>query len=205
MKTRKHNLLTLCTSAAALLFSLGVNAMVKPGENAPDFTLKDSAGETRSLSDFEGKTVILEWTNHECPFVQKHYGSGNMQQLQSAYTEDEVVWLSVISSAPGKQGYVSGEEADALTDSRNAKPSFVLLDPSGDTGRAYDAKTTPHMYIIDGEGVLQYAGAIDSIPTANPADIEKATNYVNQAMTELASTAPVSEPLTRPYGCSIKY
>lgn len=172
---------------------------------APLFTATDSNGKTVSLKDFTGKTVILEWTNHECPFVKKHYGSGNMQKLQQKYTDEDVVWLSVISSAKGKQGYVTGKEANKLSRDRSAKPSYVLLDESGEIGHMYAAKTTPHMYIIDPKGTLRYMGAIDSIRSADPADIPEATNYVTQAMSELSAGKPVSEKATRAYGCSIKY
>jgi len=180
-------------------------AAVSIGKPAPDFTLLDSAGESQSLAQFAGKKVILEWTNHDCPFVQKHYDSQNMQSLQARYTEQGVVWLSIISSAEGKQGYVSAEKANELTVSRGAKPTHVLFDASGDVGRAYGAKTTPHMYIIDEQGVLKYDGAIDSISSSNPADIEKAENYVDSAMAALANDEPIEKTKTRPYGCSIKY
>lgn len=175
------------------------------GNAAPAFTLTDSAGEPRALEDFAGKKVILEWTNHDCPFVKKHYGSQNMQSLQSRYTEQGVVWLSIISSAKGKQGHVSAEQANALTQSRGAKPTYILFDESGEVGRAYGAKTTPHMYIIDEQGILKYNGAIDSISSANPADIAKAENYVDSAMAALAKGEPIQKTKTRPYGCSVKY
>lgn len=192
---------TLC-----LLFLSGpLFAAAKINEAAPGFTLTDSRGGTVSLSDYKGKLVVLEWTNHECPFVRKHYDSGNMQKLQRDYTGKEVVWLSIISSAPGKQGHVSGEQAEELTKSRNAAPSAVLLDPSGKVGQEYGAKTTPHMYIIDREGVLRYAGGIDSIKSTDQADIKTAKNYVAQSLDELLAGKPVSEPATAPYGCGVKY
>lgn len=187
------------------LISLPCFASVNPGEPAPDFTLTDSNGKTHSLSEFKGKNVILEWTNHDCPFVKKHYESNNMQNLQKKYTEQDVVWLSIISSAEGKQGFVSGEKANELTTSRNAHPSFVLFDPKGTAGKAYGAKTTPHMYIIDKEGKLIYKGGIDSIKSADKADIAKATNYVDKAMTEHLAGKPVSEANTAFYGCGVKY
>lgn len=173
--------------------------------SAPDFTLLNTAGEQVALSDYKGKYVVLEWTNHLCPYVQKHYSGGNMQGLQEKYTDKDVVWLSIISSAPGKQGYVSADEAESLTDDRNAAPTEVLFDPEGNVGKMYNAKTTPHMYIIDPEGMLRYAGAIDSIKSANPADIAKATNYLDQGMMELLSGKAVSQKMTVPYGCTIKY
>lgn len=198
--------LTMLSTTLALALTTVASAKVAPGQPAPDFTLPSATGETVSLSDFSGKTVILEWTNHGCPFVQKHYDSGNMQSLQSQYTGEGVVWLSIISSAPGKQGHVSPEEARALTKDRNAQPTHVLLDESGDVGRMYGAKTTPHMYIIDPEGqLLSYMGAIDSIPSAKPEDIERATNYVRTAMTALNEGRRPQPASTKPYGCSVKY
>ena len=179
------------------------NAVI--GGLAPSFSLSNSKGETVSLADFKGDTVILEWTNHDCPFVRKHYDSSNMQNLQKKYVDQGVIWLSIISSAEGKQGHVSGEKADQLTLSRNATPTHVLLDEEGTVGKLYGAKTTPHMYIINSEGTLLYNGAIDSIRSANPNDITSATNYVDLAMAELAQGKPLSKPLTRPYGCSVKY
>ncbi len=147
---------------------------------------------------------MLEWTNHDCPFVVKHY-SGNMQSLQKQFGTDDVVWLTVISSAPGKQGHVTGAKADELTSSRNAMPDAVLFDETGVTGKAYDAKTTPHMYVIDKKGVLQYMGGIDSIPSAKVDDIAKATPYFSDALTAVLAGNPASPAVTKPYGCSIKY
>ena len=161
--------------------------------------------ETVSLSDHAGKHVVLEWTNHDCPYVKKHYGADNMQAMQREYTQNDVVWLSITSSAPGKQGYVDAAQTNALTDSRNASPTHVLFAPEGTVGKAYKAKTTPHMYIIDPEGVLQYAGAIDRIKSANPADIPKAVNYVVSGMDALGEGGAPEPALTVPYGCSIKY
>ena len=164
----------------------------------------DTAGKTWSLAELKGKRVILEWTNDQCPYVIKHYGSGNMQALQKEATGAGYIWLSVISSAPGKQGHVSAAEADALTTSRGAAPSAVLID-KGSLGRAYEAKTTPHLFIIDEAGTLVYRGGIDDKPTTDPADIAGANNYVWQAMAELASGKPIANPVTRPYGCSVKF
>ena len=181
-------------------------AAPKIGQPAPNFSLVDSTGKTVSLDEFKGKTVILEWTNHQCPFVRKHYDSGNMQSTQKSFADDEaVVWLSIVSSAPGKEGFVSAAEANELTKTRQASPDKVLLDPEGLVGKTYSAKTTPHMYIIDTEGSLQYMGAIDSINSADKADISKAENYVLKAMAELKAGKSVSQALTRPYGCSVKY
>lgn len=188
-----------------LLISGGVQAAVQVGQPAPDFTLPDTQGKVHTLGDYRGKTVVLEWTNHDCPYVRKHYGADNMQAQQRDAAARGVVWLSVISSAPGKQGHVSPAQANRLTADRNAAPAAVLLDESGDVGRRYGARTTPHMYVIDDAGTLVYMGGIDSVPSANPADIERATPYVRVALDEVLSGAPVSEPVTRPYGCSVKY
>ncbi|NZA25484.1 thioredoxin family protein [Luteimonas sp. SJ-92] len=205
----KASLLTtaLLFAAAALTACAASDATAAAavGQPAPAFTLVDSAGQTRSLADFAGKTVVLEWTNHECPFVRKHYGSENMQAQQRDATADDVVWLSVNSSAPGQQGHVDGAAAERIRGQARAAQTAYLLDPDGTTGRAYGAKTTPHMYVIDPAGVLRYAGGIDSIPSPDPADIAKATQYVPQALAELAAGQPVSAPVTRPYGCSVKY
>ena len=191
--------------AAALLAVAGLaHAAPKVGEPAPDFTLTGSDGKPYALSSFKGKYVVLEWTNHGCPFVQKHYG-GNMQAQQKAATGRGAVWLSIISSAPGKQGHVDAAQANELTKSRGAAPTAVLLDPSGDVGRKYDAKTTPHMFIVAPDGKLIYMGGIDSIPSADPDDIAKATPYVKVALAEALAGKPVSNPSTRPYGCSVKY
>jgi peroxiredoxin len=190
----------------ALAFSVSALAAPQIGQPAPDFRVVDSAGIEHSLSDFAGKKVILEWTNHDCPFVVKHYSSDNMQNQQRMASNDhDAVWLSVISSRPGAQGHVSPEQADELTADRNAAPTAVLLDESGDMGRAYDARVTPHMYIIDEEGVLQYMGGIDSNPSSNPADIPDAKQYVVAALGEMAAGGPVTDSVTRPYGCTIKY
>ena len=198
---------TLLASIALLALLIGTaQAKVAPGNPAPDFTLPSADGSEVSLSDFAGKTVILEWTNHGCPFVQKHYNSGNMQSLQTQYTGDDTVWLSIISSAPGKQGHVTAEKALALTEARDAAPTHVLLDEDGTVGRLYGAKTTPHMYIIDPDGTMMaYMGAIDSIPSADTADIERATNYVKTSMAALAQDRLPDPASTKPYGCSVKY
>ncbi|MDQ3289415.1 MAG: redoxin domain-containing protein [Pseudomonadota bacterium] len=194
--------MTSCSDSSAAAEAV---AAAKVDQPAPAFQLVDSTGQTRSLQDFAGKTVVLEWTNHECPFVGKHYGASNMQAQQRDATVDGLVWLTVNSSAPGKQGHVDGAAAERIRAGAKAVQTAYLLDPDGSTGRAYGAKTTPHMYVIDPEGVLRYAGAIDSIPSADTADIAKATQYVPQALAELAAGKPVSMNVTRPYGCSVKY
>ncbi len=187
------------------LYAASAGAALRVGTPAPDFRGVDTQGNTHRLADYRGKTVVLEWTNHDCPFVRKHYGAGNMQDQQREAAAQNVVWLSVISSAPGKQGHVSAARADELTRSRNAAPTAVILDPAGKMGRAYGARTTPHMYIIDPSGKLVYMGGIDSITSANPADIPRATQHVRMALKELAADKPVSTPVTKPYGCSVKY
>lgn len=200
-------MLRLTTTLLALALAAAAPAAfakAKVGEAAPAFTLTDADGKSHSLADFKGKTVVLEWHNPECPFVKKHY-SGNMQGQQKDATGKEVVWLTVNSGAAGKQGSLDGAAAKAYIADKSAAPTAYLMDASGDTGRAYDAKTTPHMYVIDGDGTLRYAGAIDSKPTADTADIASATQYVSQALAELSSGKPVSTPVTQPYGCSVKY
>ncbi|NKI35193.1 thioredoxin family protein [Wenzhouxiangella sp. XN79A] len=204
MPNRPTLLLTTLLLSIALSAPLAAAPVI--GEPAPEFELTDTAGTTHRLSDFRGRTVILEWTNHECPFVQKHYDSDNMQdQQRTAAGEHDAVWLTIISSKPGAQGHVGPEQADALTASRSAAPTAVLIDESGDVGRAYAAQVTPHMYIIDGEGTLVYMGGIDSNPSADPADIPTSTQYVLAALDDLAAGRAVAEPVTRPYGCTIKY
>jgi len=175
------------------------------GQPVPNFTLADADGRSVSLSDFRGRTVVLEWNNPGCPFSRKHYGSGNMQRTQAAAAQDGVVWLTVNSGAPGNQGHMNAEEARAFLANSGARPAHYLLDPRGEVGRAYGAMTTPHMYVINGEGTLVYAGAIDDRPTADPDDVEGARNHVLAALAELRAGRPVSVPTTRPYGCNVKY
>jgi peroxiredoxin len=203
-RTLTRGTLGLLALAGALL-STAAAAAPAVGEPAPAFRVTDTTGKTWTLDALAGKPAILEWTNHDCPYVRKHYDAGNMQALQKEAVGAGYVWLSVISSAPGKQGHVSASEADGLTSSRGAAPSAVLLDESGEMGRAYDAKTTPHMYLIDADGVLRYMGGIDDIRSTDPADILKATNYVRAAMADLAAGDAVAEAVTPPYGCSVKY
>ncbi|MCG9894955.1 MAG: redoxin family protein [Fimbriimonadaceae bacterium] len=172
---------------------------------APDFTLADQTGKSHSLSDFRGRFVVLEWWNHQCPFVVKHYASGNMQKLQKQMTDDKVVWLTINSSAPGKQGHVSGEQAKALMKELGKKATAVLLDHDGKVGRAFEAKTTPQMVLISPKGELLYNGAIDSIRSASQDDVPKAENFLLRAYNEAKAGKPVSMPTTQPYGCSVKY
>jgi peroxiredoxin len=190
-------------TAAALVVSSASAA--PPGNAAPAFTEVNTAGQQISLADFKGKTVILEWTNNGCPFVQKHYNSNNMQDTQTAATKDGVIWLTVISSKPGSQGHVTSAQADKLTLDRGAKPTHVLLDPDGSMGRAYGAKTTPHMYIITPDGKIAYNGAIDSIQSNKVEDVPKATNYVTAALASLKAGKAPDPALTVPYGCDVKY
>ena len=195
--------------------AIGVGAMLmaanltyaKPevGQPAPSFEMVDTQGNAVDLASLEGKTVIMEWTNHQCPYVRKHYESGNMQALQKESVSDDVVWVSVLSSAPGKQGYVEAEEANSIIAENGAAPTHMILDPSGELGQKYGAKTTPHMYIINASGDLVYMGGIDSIPSADKADIENAENYVRTALTQIKSGEEITTPSSRPYGCSVIY
>jgi len=175
------------------------------GKPAPEFSAADTSGQRRTLSDVKGSFVVLEWFNPDCPFVRKHYDSGNMQGLQQAYTQRGVVWWSINSSAPGKQGHLTPEGAQQFVQQREAHPTAVLLDPDGTIGRLYGAKTTPHMFIIDPHGAVIYAGAIDDIASPDPADIPEAINYVATALDETMDGQPVTVPESRPYGCSVKY
>ncbi|KPF70666.1 alkyl hydroperoxide reductase [Bosea sp. AAP35] len=177
----------------------------KVGAPAPAFEALDADGKPRKLSEFAGKTVILEWTNHDCPYVRKHYTSATMQTLQKDMAKEGVVWLSVISSPVGEQGHVEGAKANELTKSRDAAPAAVLLDPNSRMARAYGATTTPHMYIVDPKGTLAYMGAIDDKPSASAASLTGAKSYVRQAVAELKAGKPVSEASTKAYGCAVKY
>jgi len=197
---------TIAKSAVVLLTIMGT-ALAEPhtGEPAPEFTLTDSNGQSHKLSDFKGKFVVLEWLNHGCPFVVKHYGSGNMQKLQKEFTGKDVVWLSIASSAPGKQGNMTPAEANVAKEEKGSAATAVLLDADGTVGRLYNAKVTPHMFVINPEGTLIYMGAIDSVKSPDPADVANAKNYVKQALDEAMAGKPVSEPTTTPYGCGVKY
>ena len=192
-------------TALALLIALAVAAHAEVGEPAQNFTLKSAAGKEVSLSDYKGKVVVLEWTNPGCPFVKKHYGSGNMQKLQKDATAKGVVWLSICSSAPGKQGNLSADEAAKLTASNGSAATAYLLDENGKVGQLYGAKRTPEMYVINKDGTLVYHGAIDDKKTPDPADIAGAKNYVVAALDEVLAGKPVSAPQTEAYGCSVKY
>lgn len=176
-----------------------------PGQAAPAFAGTDTQGRAVSLSDYRGSIVVLEWTNNECPFVQRQYQSGNMQSLQKQAAAAGVVWLTIVSSAPGEQGFVDGPQADKLTADRDAAPRAVILDPSGEIGHTYGAKTTPHMYVIDPSGTLVYMGAIDDQPRITSTSPAEAHNYVRAALAALADGKPVATPVTQAYGCSVKY
>jgi peroxiredoxin len=180
-------------------------AAPKVGVAAPPFTANATSGKPVSLADQRGKIVVLEWTNHDCPYVRKHYDTENMQALQKQAVGQGVVWLSIISSAPGTQGHVSAGHADELTVTRKASPTAVLLDPTGVVGRAYGATNTPHMYVIDKAGTLMYAGAIDDRPTSRRGDVQGARNYVREALQAVVAGQPVPIPVTRAYGCTVKY
>lgn len=187
------------------VFARSEAAAVETGAAAPDFSVPDAHGARRTLAEFRGRTVVLEWTNHGCPYVRKHYDAGNMQALQREATAAGVVWLQVISSAPGEQGHLDGPGALQRVATDNATPTATLLDPSGAMGRAYGARNTPHMYIIDGEGRLRYQGAIDDRASARPSSLEGANNYVRAALADIAAGRPVQVAETTPYGCSVKY
>ena len=192
---------------AALLAAMAAPLAAKPviGQAAPSFSTLDSHGKTQTLSDYKGRIVVLEWNNPECPFVRKHYGAGNMQQQQAEAGAAGVVWLTVNSGAPGKQGQLDAAAANTYVAQQRGKAAAYLLDPDGRVGQAYAARTTPQMAVIDQQGTLRYLGAIDSIASADADDIPDATQYVRQALAELAAGKPVSVPTSEPYGCSVKY
>jgi len=196
---------TVCASLLALTVTLLAWAAPKPGDPAPNFTATDSNGKLHQLSDYKGKFVVLEWTNSGCPFTRKHYATGNMQKLQREWTAKGVTWLTVLSSAPGEQGYKTPEQENAYLKQVNASPTAALMDPSGLLGHLYGAKTTPHMFIIDPRGKLIYSGAIDDKPTTDMDDVPNAKNYVDAALTEAMNGEPVTTERTQPYGCSVKY
>lgn len=187
-----------------LLLNFNVYAQISVGEDAIDFSLQNELGEMTKLSDYKGKLIVLEWTNHGCPFVKKHYNSGNMQKLQEKFSKD-VIWLSIISSAKGKQGYSTVEQALKDKKQKKSKAKYVLLDESGEVGQKYSAKTTPHMFVIGEDYKIKYMGAIDSIASADESDIKEAKNYIDEALTALKNGDKVSNAKTRPYGCSVKY
>ncbi|MCH8487826.1 MAG: redoxin domain-containing protein [Candidatus Cyclonatronum sp.] len=189
-----------------LFAGTGENPQSPPiGEAAPEFTLVNQNGEEVSLSDFRGSFVVLEWLNHDCPFVRKFYNAGEMQRLQRHYAEEGVVWLSIISSREGEQGHLTQEQARQAMATHNSAQHAILIDEPGIVGRAYNARTTPHMFVIDPDGILLYDGAIDSVPSANPDTIAEADNFLVAALDAAMAGEPVAIPTTRPYGCSVKY
>ncbi len=192
-------------ACAAASYARAAGEVSKVGQPAPAFTANDLHGKQVALKDFKGKYVVLEWHNQGCPFVKKHYDSGNMQKLQKELTAKGAVWLTVISSAPGAQGYVTPEQETQYLAEKQASPTDVLFDPEGTIGHAYGAKTTPHMYVIDDKGVLIYAGAIDDAPSTDPDDTKTAKNFVRAAYDEASAGKPVSTASTAPYGCGVKY
>lgn len=197
------SLLVVC---GLLVVTAGLSfAETEVGKPAPNFALPDTNGKTRSLADFRGKYVVLEWYQPDCPFVRKHYRSGNMQALQKEYTAKGVTWLSIDSSAPGAEGNYPAEKLNEIAAQDNASRTALLLDPSGDVGRLYGAKTTPDMYVIDPKGILVYKGAIDNKRSTDLADVQTATNYVKGALDAVMTGKTVSTTATQPYGCSVKY
>lgn len=202
----KHALLAALVAASVTFVATGpafANATV--GQPAPAFTLKDTNGKTVNLADYKGKTVVLEWHNPECPFVKKHYDTSNMQGLQSKYTKDGVVWLSINSTEPGHQDYKKPDVLNGWLKSSNSAPTAYLMDEDGKVGKLYSAKTTPHMYVINPQGTLVYAGGIDDKRSANKADVATAKNYVSAALDEMKTGKSISVSTSAPYGCSIKY
>jgi peroxiredoxin len=201
MKTK--SIIAILTSfAATAVLAVDVPPV---GTSAPDFSLTDAKGATHSLSQYKGKYVVLEWFNPECPFVKKHYGSGNMQKLQQEYTGKGIVWLTIDSNAPGAEGNMTPEQANKIMASWKTHQTALLLDPESTVARSYGAKNTPDMIVINPEGKIVYEGAIDSKASPNPADIPSSTNYVKAALDESLAGKPVSRPTTKPYGCSVKY
>jgi peroxiredoxin len=196
--------LRLAIGFAAALAACSAFA-VKVGSPAPDFSGTDSHGKTQQLSAYRGKYVVLEWTNSECPYTRKHYESGNMQSLQKEWTAKGVVWISILSSAPGHQGYLTAAQENSYLVREKAAPSAVVLDPTGAIGHEYEAKTTPHMFIIDPSGKLIYEGAIDDHPTADPYDIKDSKNYVDEVLSAAMAGKPLPVSYTASYGCSVKY
>ena len=199
------NRTALFGALAAMSFSASALASIEIGAPAPDFSLSGADGKIHTLAEYKGKNVVLEWNNPECPFVKKHYGAGNMQKQQADAMASGVVWLTINSGASGKQGYLDASSANAYLAEVKAKPTAYLLDPDGKAGHAYGARTTPHMYVIDAEGNLRYAGGIDSIASADKSDIADATQFVPQVLAEIDAGKTVSASKSEPYGCSVKY
>jgi peroxiredoxin len=201
----KLSVLTIMAAGMLAACLPSAKAEVVVGESAPDFTAVDTNGVEHTLSDFKGKNVVLEWSNHDCPFVIKHYEPGNMQKIQKQATEDGAVWITIVSSAEGKQGHVTKEQANNIMEEKGSNATAKILDPSGEIGKLYGAKTTPHMFVIDKEGNIAYAGAIDSDSSFKSSAIDGATNYVVEALTALNAGEEIKVASTKPYGCSVKY
>jgi peroxiredoxin len=190
---------------AALFFAAGIAIAATAGQMAPGFTVNDASGKAVNLADYKGKFVVLEWTNPDCPFVQKHYNSQNMQSLQKEWSAKDVVWLTINSTNESSSEFKSGAQMTSWMSAKGAAPKATLIDATSDAGRAYAAKTTPHMFVIDPSGKILYNGAIDDKRSANPADVKIANNYVRAALTEATAGKPVTVASTTPYGCSVKY
>jgi peroxiredoxin len=205
MNSRIHRLIIALSIASSFGASSALSATLKIGEKAPAFELTDAKGKTHDLKKYLGKTVVLEWLNYGCPFVKKHYNSKNMQGLQKRYTDKKVVWLSVVSSAKGKQGFAEAPEMDKLNQEKGNAASAVLLDPSGKVGKLYGAKTTPHLYVVNKKGVLVYQGAIDDHPSTDEDDIKGSKNFISEALDQTLAGKPILVTETEPYGCSVKY
>ncbi len=197
--------LLILSAVFVLIYANSYAQEAKLNEKAPAFTLTDSKGNTHSLSDFAGKTVVLEWINYGCPFVKKHYDSDNMQNLQKKYAKKGVIWLAICSSAEGKQGYMKPDDINQKSKDMNAEYTAYLIDAYGKVGKMYGAMVTPHIFIIDNSGNLVYAGGIDDKPSTDKSDIEGATNYADKALKEILSGKNVSTQTSKPYGCSVKY
>lgn len=197
----------ILTAGAMIVSTANADTAPKAGQVAPAFTGTTAKGDSISLEDFNGKTVVLEWTNHGCPFVQKHYAlpETNMQKMQISAEVDDIVWISVISSAPGKQGHVDGVQVAEINADRGAIPAHTILDESGEIGMLYGAKTTPHMFVIDGDGEVVFHGGIDDKPSAKVADIPNSRNHVTEALADMAEGEDIEVPFAKPYGCSVKY
>jgi len=208
MKMKRATRFTILFTMLVALVICGVAPLIwagKVGEAAPEFTATASNGKTFRLADDRGKYVVLEWHNNGCPYVGKHYSSGNMQRLQKQWTGQGVVWFTILSSAPGKQGYVTANEENDYLAKMQAAPTAALLDPSGEIGHLYDAKTSPQMVVINPQGVVIYSGAIDDKPTTDVEDVPTATNFVSLALQQAMAGKQVQTSATRPYGCSVKY
>nr|WP_186329867.1 thioredoxin family protein [Variovorax boronicumulans] len=201
---RRTAMLAALAASAALLAGTA-HAAAAVGQPAPAFTLTDTSGKTRTLAEFKGKTVVLEWTNPGCPFVRKHYDSANLPGLQKEFTAKDVVWLAVNSTEKAASDYLPPQQLARWIQDKSGAPTATLMDEEGTVGKAYGARTTPHMYIVNPQGTLVYAGGIDSIASARTSDIQTATNYVRQGLNEALAGKPISQAQTPPYGCTIKY